>query len=226
MSEPQQDTGPKWVDHILRVEELCDRLEDELRAGRRPTAEEFLRAAGLDPAAAPPDLVSELAKLEAEYATASQPGTGGGVGADTAPAPRVALPGAPLIPGYRIVEKLGEGGMGVVYKAWQLNAPRLVALKVVRAGHHASAAERERFRTEAAAIARLQHPHVVQVFEVGECSGLPFFSLELCTGGNLATRLGGNPVSPREAAELVEKLARGVQAAHEKDVVHRDLKPA
>ena len=73
--------------------------------------------------------------------------------------------------------------MGVVYKARQTNAVRLVALKVVRAGHHASAAELDRFRTEAAAVARLQHPHVVQVFEVGQSGGLPFFSLELCPGG-------------------------------------------
>jgi WD40 repeat protein len=131
----------------------------------------------------------------------------------------------PRIPGYEVLGVLGRGGMGVVYKAQQVNANRLVALKMIRAGDDAGPAELARFRTEAEAIARLQHPHVVQVFEVGEHEGLPFFSLEFCPGGSLDRKLAGTPLQPQEAAALVAKLARGVQAAHAAQVLHRDLKP-
>jgi WD40 repeat protein len=133
---------------------------------------------------------------------------------------------APAPPGYEILSELGHGGMGVVYEARQINADRLVALKMIRHGEHAGSNELSRFRTEAEAIARLQHPHVVQVFEVGEHQGLPYFSLEFCPGGSLDKKLAGTPLPPREAAVLVEKLAQGVQAAHAARVLHRDLKPA
>jgi hypothetical protein len=129
-------------------------------------------------------------------------------------------------PGYEVLGELGHGGMGVVFKARQIKAGHLVALKMILAGRHAEPDQLSRFRTEAEAIARLQHPHVVQVFEVGEHNGLPFFSLELCPGGSLDKKLAGTPVPPREAATLVAKLAQGVQAAHQARVLHRDLKPA
>jgi WD40 repeat protein len=115
--------------------------------------------------------------------------------------------------------------MGVVYKAWQLRLNRPVAIKMVLAGAHAAAADLQRFRTEAEAIARLQHPNIVQIHEVGDHHGLPYFSLEFCAGGSLADRLDGTPQPPRTAAELVEILARAAEAAHAKGVVHRDLKP-
>jgi WD40 repeat protein len=140
------------------------------------------------------------------------------------PAPRGEVALAP--PGYEVLGELGHGGMGVVYQARQVNADRLVALKMIRAGGHARPDELTRFRTEAEAIARLQHPHVVQVFEVGEYNGLPFFSLEFCPGGSLDKKLAGTPLPPQEATSLVEKVARGVQAAHEAQVLHRDLKPS
>jgi hypothetical protein len=116
--------------------------------------------------------------------------------------------------------------MGVVYRARQVTLGRLVALKVILAGAHAESAERARFRREAEAVARLQHAHIVQVFEVGEHLGLPFFSLEFCPGGGLDGKLAGTPLPPRETAALVEKLARAAHAAHQKGIVHRDLKPA
>jgi len=130
------------------------------------------------------------------------------------------------VPGYEILGELGRGGMGVVYKARQAKLGRLVALKMILSGGHAGAADLARFRTEAEAIARLQHPNIVQIHEVGDHGGLPYFSLEFCGGGSLEKKLSGTPLPPREAAALVETLARAMQAAHEKGVIHRDLKPA
>jgi WD40 repeat protein len=137
-----------------------------------------------------------------------------------------AVPDAITIPGYEILATLGRGGMGVVYQARQTKLGRVVALKMILAGAHAGEADLARFRTEAEAIARLQHPNIVQIHEVGEQGGLPFFSLEFCGGGSLEKKLAGTPLPPREAAALVEALARAMHAAHTKGVIHRDLKPA
>lgn len=134
---------------------------------------------------------------------------------------------APLaLPGYQIVKELGRGGMGVVYKAVQLNLNRAVALKVVLGGPFASAEDNARFRIEAEAAARLRHPNVVQVFDVGEWNGFQFLALELIEGPNLRRWQNERPIAPRRAAELVAQVARAIQHAHEHGIVHRDLKPA
>jgi serine/threonine-protein kinase len=96
---------------------------------------------------------------------------------------------------------------------------------MILAGGHADAAGLERFRIEAQAVARLQHPNIVQIHEVGAEGGRPFFSLEFADGGTLAARIKGDPWVPRQAAEIVEKLSRAMQHAHEHGIVHRDLKP-
>jgi tetratricopeptide (TPR) repeat protein len=143
--------------------------------------------------------------------------------------PGAAAPGArirPAVRGYEILGELGRGGMGVVYKARHLGLKRLVALKMVLAGPHAGADLLARFRTEAEAVARLQHPNIVQVYEVGESGGLPYLALEYVGGGSLASRLAGTPQPAAASAALVETLARAVHAAHERGIVHRDLKPA
>jgi YD repeat-containing protein len=129
----------------------------------------------------------------------------------------------PQVPGYEILEELGRGGMGVVYKARHLKLDRVVAMKMILQG---SGAELARFLTEARAIARVTHPHIVQVFEVGEHDGRPFLALEFCAGGSLARQLNGAPLPPKQAAELVESLANAMHAAHQANVIHRDLKPA
>jgi WD40 repeat protein/serine/threonine protein kinase len=132
----------------------------------------------------------------------------------------------PDIPGYIILDELGRGGMGVVFRASQVRLNRLVALKMIRAGAHAEADQLARFRAEAEAVARVQHPSIVQIYEVGEHEGLPFLSLELVDGHSLAERLGGTPQSPLQAAHLLEVVARAIDTVHQAGIVHRDLKPA
>ena len=127
---------------------------------------------------------------------------------------------------YELLEMIGEGGMGVVYRARHRQLKRTVALKLILSGRHASPSERNRFRIEAEAAARLSHPGIVQVFEVGEHDGLPFLATEYCDGGSLAVKLAGKPVPATEAARVVAELADSVQAAHDGQVIHRDLKPA
>jgi WD40 repeat protein len=148
----------------------------------------------------------------------SGPPAGANVGAN---------PGNPsAIAGYEILGILGRGGVGVVYHARQLALKREVALKMIRTGEDAGPDERARFRTEAEAVARLQHPNIVQVHEIGEHQGRPFLCLEFVGGGSLAARLGGQPLPPQQAAVLTQTLARALAAAHRAGVVHRDLKPA
>jgi serine/threonine-protein kinase len=133
--------------------------------------------------------------------------------------------GLPQVPGYELEAVLGRGGMGVVYKARHLALKRNVALKML-AGGHSLPAERARFKAEAEAVARLQHPNIVQIHEIGESAGLPFFALEYVEGGSLAKRLAGQVLPPRDAARLVAALAEAMHLAHSRNLVHRDLKPA
>jgi WD40 repeat protein/serine/threonine protein kinase len=130
------------------------------------------------------------------------------------------------VPGYEILGELGRGGMGVVYRARQVSLKRVVALKMIQAGRGTRPELVARFRTEAEAVARLQHPNIVQVYETGEHDGLPYFSLEYVDGGSLDRKLAGTPLPPREAARLVETLARAMDHAHQCGILHRDLKPA
>jgi tetratricopeptide (TPR) repeat protein/tRNA A-37 threonylcarbamoyl transferase component Bud32 len=139
---------------------------------------------------------------------------------------RSAPPRIPAVPGYEILGELGRGGMGVVYKARQLRLNRVVALKMIRAGDTASPETVLRFLAEAESIARLHHPHIIQIFAFGEHGGDPYFEMEYVDGGSLADRVGGKTWPIREAARLVETLARAIDVAHRLGIVHRDLKPA
>jgi eukaryotic-like serine/threonine-protein kinase len=140
--------------------------------------------------------------------------------------PEVGTEELPRIPGYEVLDVLGRGGMGVVYRARHAALQRMVALKMILAGAHARPEELVRFKREAEAAARLQHPNIVQIHEIGEHQGRPFLSLEYICGGTLAQKLAGKPQPARTAARLVEQLARAIHWAHVQGIIHRDLKPA
>ncbi len=169
-----------------------------------------------DHAPSPTDSAAEAPTCPHQPTPAARPGDG------TAPA----LSGLPSIPGYELEAVLGRGGMGVVFKARHLALKRTVALKMIRAGDLADPGELARFQVEAQAVARLQHPNIVQIYEVGTVEGSPYCALELAEGGSLAQRLAARPLAAREAARLVEALAQAMHLAHSRNVVHRDLKPA
>jgi serine/threonine protein kinase len=133
----------------------------------------------------------------------------------------------PSIAGYELHGPLGRpSGMGVVYKARQVSLNRIVALKMIRTGDQAGPQELARFRIEAEAVARLQHPNIVQIYDFGEHDRRPFFAMEFVSGGDLAARLAGKPLPAPEAARLMEILARAMDYVHRNNIVHRDLKPA
>jgi serine/threonine-protein kinase len=193
-------------------------LREEL--GEQPQLEEYVRRF--------PHLADSLQRLFAVHeALGSQKLFAGDTGQPPAtPAPTEGGPTAwPTVAGYEILGVLGRGGMGVVYKARQKGLDRLVALKMVSAAA-AGPEELARFRREAEAIARLQHPNIVQVHEVGETPSGPYYSMEFVDGGTLVQRLAGTPQPSRAAAGLLATLARAMHAAHRQRVVHRDLKPA
>lgn len=147
--------------------------------------------------------------------------------AEAAPAPKArGKREIPKVDGYEILGELGRGGMGVVYKARDKKLDRLVALKMVIAGAHASQDQLDRFELEAQAVARLQHPDIVQVYAIGQHDGLPYFSLEFVEGGTLAHKIAGKPQLPKYAAEIALILAGAMHVAHKKHIIHRDLKPA
>jgi WD40 repeat protein len=132
----------------------------------------------------------------------------------------------PAIPGYEVIEELGRGGMGVVFKATAQRLNRFVALKMILAGDLASTDAGARFLKEAESVAQLQHPQVVQIFRIGDFQGRPYLEMEYVNGGSLADRLDGLPWTPTGAARLIESLALAIHHAHLRGIVHRDLKPA
>ena len=200
-----QDYATRFPEHAAYLSDTLKRIDDELgvEASRTPSV-----ASGQE--------TVSLAQPAANFSTLTGQQTGSG----DSPNP------LPAIAGYEILEVLGRGGMGVVYKTRHLALKRLVAVKMIVAGGHAGREQITRFRAEAEAVARLQHANIVQIYEVGEQDGLPFFSLEYVDGGSLDKKLAGTPQTPRAAAQLDLTLAQAMHAAHQAGIVHRDLKPA
>jgi serine/threonine-protein kinase len=196
----------------------------EYRPGARPATVDAKAAETVGTVQSPPNpapvtdvdsLAATKVALDGPRAAATtEPGPGGPAG----------VPGS--VAGYEILGVLGRGAMGVVYQARQAGLNRLVALKMILAGGHAGDHEVVRFRAEAEAVARLEHPNIVRIYEVGQDAGRPFLSLEYVDGDSLARKIDGTPQPPRQAAELTLQLARGMAAAHQKGIIHRDLKPA
>lgn len=196
MLREQADDQPKLEEYQRRFPELADDLALQFEVDRALDSEQF------------------AGTREQGGATDRVPGAGLGFAISK-----------PLLPGFEILEQLGRGGMGVVYKARQLSLDRLVAVKIMLAGPHAGPAELARFHTEAEAVARFQHPNIVQVYDFGIQDGCPFIALEILDV-SLAKKLAGTPLPARQAAQWVETLAHAVHYAHQHGIVHRDLKPA
>lgn len=239
--------GRLSLDEQYAVDQLCTRFESSLRAGESPSPEDYLESA---PAACRPALLGELVALELDshrregksfdrrtfverfpdLAAVIDELLGeprGGDEDEGCETPFSVDPAdLPQVEGYNLIAEIGRGGMGVVYKARHRTLGRLVALKMILAGDFADERHLTRFLDEGAILARLQHPHIVQVFDFGHQDGRPFLALEYVEGGSLSAWPGRHSLGSREGARLVETLARAVHFAHRKGIIHRDLKPA
>jgi eukaryotic-like serine/threonine-protein kinase len=234
----------------LCIDALCDRFEDVWRAGGRPRIEEYLERAG--PLSDHPQLLPELVRLDAEYRcqAGEQPapdeyrrrfphlpaeGLEAALTARTVTWPRGSIRtggnSASLVPampaGFDYLAKLGDGGQGDVYKVretGQTGLKRVLALKMLKLGL-GGPREVGRFRFEAEAVARLDHVNIVPVYTFDEHAGRPFFTMKLMEGGSMEGRMAALRNAPRDAARLVARVARAVHHAHQRGVIHRDLKP-
>jgi WD40 repeat protein/serine/threonine protein kinase len=240
-------------DVLERVDALCERFEAAWKSGTPPALPDYLAGAPPEGRAA---LLKELLELEREYRARRGDSAAaedyarllpddadlvrrlwdqadelpGPVSDTLITPPTMPIPVRPWfgleLPGYELLRELGRGGMGVVYLARQLKLNRLVALKMIAGPGHPQRNDQKRIRAEAEVVARLRHPNIVHIYEVGDYQGRPYLALEYVEGGSLADRLDGSPWPMRQAARLVEQLAGAIQHAHQAGIIHRDLKPA
>jgi serine/threonine-protein kinase len=205
---------------------LLTRLTDELRAGRMPDVDAI--------ACEHPALSAELRELWAAVQVAEGIAVGlsehdEALTETSGPAAAPTEAAGDLSRGFGdfdLIEELGRGGMGVVYKARQRSLDRTVAVKMILRGDLASTADVARFRSEAESAARLDHPHIVPVYEVGEFGGQPYFAMKFVEGTTLARRLAEGPMAPREAAAILAPICQAIHFAHQRGILHRDLKPS
>jgi serine/threonine-protein kinase len=207
------------MDDVLRDQQLAQLLNELTERRRQGLPIDLLAVRKQHP-----ELSDELSGLWAAVLLAETAPTEPPASPATEPSTPTPLPRR--FGDYELLEELGRGGMGVVYKAWQRSPERVVALKMALRGDLASAEERARFLAEAKMAARLNDGRIVQVYDVGEQDGQMYFSMQYIEGTTLARRVADGPLPPREAARLVAIVARAVHHAHEHGVVHRDLKPS
>ena len=203
-----------------REQQLCDALQALLEQVEQGRTVHWAEVSSQHP-----DLVDELRELvgAAQLAQAlGRPPSGATLGFAT----QIASAAPTGFADYEDLTEIGRGGMGVVYRAHQRSLNRDVALKMMVRGVFASPDDLRRFRTEAESAAKLTHPHIVSVYEVGEQAGLPYFSMQLIDGETLAERISRNPLPPREAAALLIPVCRAIAYAHRSGVLHRDMKPS
>jgi WD40 repeat protein/tRNA A-37 threonylcarbamoyl transferase component Bud32 len=221
------DKTLETLDREQRLDEAVTAFLEAQEAGSRPHREEWLArypevAAELVQYFADQDEVDRLTSpLRAALHLTPQPAPPHGASAPVSPS-ALAIPPE----GYELLRVLGQGGMGLVYKARQKDADRLVALKLIRAERLTSESDVQRFRNEAEAAAQLDHPHIVPVYEVGARTGHFFFSMKLIEGGGLDEQLDRFRDDPHRAARLMVQVARAVHHAHQRGILHRDLKPS
>lgn len=226
------------ADRDARLARLMADLTDELLKGHEPDFEATARQS--------PELAAELRSLWSVVRVARVVGGSGnsgdhdsqagddhfqsaGTDGDQTPVPTAPGSGLPLparFGDYELLAEIGRGGMGVVYKARQISLNRIVALKVILRGAMASPADLARFRAEAMAVARLEHPQIVPVYEVGEIDSQPYFTMKYVSGSTLARRLEAGPLPAREIARILQAVCQGVHFAHQRGILHRDLKPS
>lgn len=206
----------------LRLAQIIAQATDRMQAGQAIDLEATCRAH--------PDLASDLRYLWGTLAVAHLAGQQDAIersaitsGSDVLGRPLL----LPMVLGdYELVEELGRGGMGIVYRAIQRSLQREVAVKMILRDRLASPADRRRFFVEAEATAKLSHPHIVPLYEVGEIDGRPYFSMPLVEGRTLAMRLADGPLPQRDAVRLLLPICRAVHYAHQQGILHRDIKPS
>lgn len=222
-SAPGGDSGLGESPHDRLLATLLSDMADEVAAGREV---DFAAVCQRNP-----EVASDLRRLWGAVLVTDI----AGVAAEQLPAAdssdqtgrrwqRLQLP--TTIGDYELQVEIGRGGMGVVFRAKQISLGRSVAVKMILRGRLASDSDLQRFLSEASATARLEHPHIVPVYEVGDIEGRPFFSMKLINGLTLSDRLLDGPMPEREAAELIATIARAIGFAHRQGIVHRDLKPS
>ncbi len=227
-SHDRDDAADRSSQRDLRLVQLANQLADELREGKLPNVDAVIR----DNADLADDLRGLWATMLVTDCVAAGAAGHSAAGRSGFSLPAYVAPPAdddgPLsvFGDYELFEELGRGGMGVVYRAQQISLGRTVALKMILRGAKPSAGDLARFRTEAESAARLDHPAIVPIYEVGQQQGQPYFTMKYVAGTTLARRLADGPIPPREAATILAPICRAVQYAHERGVLHRDLKPS